>query len=125
MKNNSYSLATLIQKEIAKDFEKKHLSGNYVKTMKTQIVDKRSAIIRIPAPKYDMEKFIFEKIIINVGGSYATELEKEGSKIVYKNGEIKHLGNHQNVVSKGIKKGIIKFIKKGKKGQIEVWKIKN
>ncbi len=124
MKTNSINLAKEIHKNIVKDFEHKHLSGNYTRTMNVRAIDKNSAIITIPAPKYDMGKFLEDGVIVRIGGSYATELEKDGSKIIYRNGGVKHIGNHKKVVITSIKNGIYKFLKKGKKGQIIEWQIR-
>jgi len=74
---------------IKKDFVRLHLSGNLVNTISVSTFDNK-LVINIPAATYDMYKYLKEKVIVyNNWGSYASQLDTEGSYIFSK-----HIGNH-------------------------------
>lgn len=91
------NLADEIVRLIKADFKTLHLSHNLVDTM-TVSEDDEKIVIHIPAQIYDMYKFLKDKVIIYTGwGSYANQLEEEGSKIFKR-----QIGNHKKYISASI-----------------------
>lgn len=87
-------LANEIVRLIKVDFKRLHLSNNLVNTITVSEFDNR-LVINIPAQIYNMYKYVKDKVIVYTNlGSYASQLEEEGSWIFNK-----HLGNHLRYIS--------------------------
>lgn len=100
--------------ELIKEFSKKHLTGNLLRTTEYWL-DSRHYTIRIPAREYDMPLYIRKGIFQYKGNkSYALRLNEEGSSIYYvedrsQNRLIKrrrYLGHHKGYVEQCIGQGI-------------------
>lgn len=103
--NDLLELAQLIVENIKLEFEKEYLSGNLVKTMYLEN-DENGIHIRIPAPRYNMKRFIEKgEIVYNNRGSYASELDIRGSVYwLYKKRYAS--GEHKDYVDRAIDKAL-------------------
>jgi len=104
-----HSFAENIEQEIKNEFKRMHLSGNLMKT--TYVMDFSSeqegvgySRVYIPAVRYDLDKYIKEGTMIKhpEWGSYANELELNGS-FAFKPKK-KH--RHKGYVGKAIEKAL-------------------
>lgn len=68
-----------IMNSIQKNFDVVHLSGNLKDTMYAYYLSPSEAIIEIPAKRYDIDKFLKNRIIVYTeDGSYAKEVNMTG-----------------------------------------------
>ena len=92
-------LAGLIVTNIKQDFALKHLSNNLVNSITVQKTETGITIV-IPAEIYDIYEYMSKGVIIRKGsGSYASQLDIEGSKIGRSN---RHQRNHKGYVEMAI-----------------------
>lgn len=106
-------LADIIEAIIRDGFEEKHLSGNLMDTMSaSETAD--GAEVRIPAPIYNMYKYQMSGAIIPTGGSYAEQLNEEGSAFfIYKRSGGRFWiepRNHVNFADEAIEMGIEQWL---------------
>ncbi len=98
-------LATIFLKNIQEEFALKHLSGNLVGSLQL-VAEKDSVKIIIPAQTYDMYAYVKQGIIIpNSSGSYASELDINGSKIFGH-----QISNHKGYIDKIINQSIEEWV---------------
>lgn len=101
------SLANEINKSIRNEFETLHLTGNLMDTVEVGSGKDGSVYVYIPARIYDMVKYFYNHVMIYTSGSYASELDTNGSKIFKK-----VLGNHTGYLSKCINEGVTSWAQK-------------
>jgi hypothetical protein len=92
------SLRDMVMVYVADGFMEKHLSGNFVNTMKVHS-GKHYASLVIPARRYNMKHFIQTHEIDYYPGdaSYASQLDFFGSRVGYT-----YYGNHIGYIQKSI-----------------------
>lgn len=94
-------LSELVRKYIVKNFEKVHLSGNLMKTIRVEYQDDKFFVV-IPAEIYDVELYLEKKVIKYTGeGSYAQDVNETGGLS----------GKHINYVDKAIIEAIDEWVK--------------
>lgn len=103
-------LAEHIQNSIYKEFEEKHLSGNLMNTMFIKDCE-NGYELHIPAEIYNMYQYFTHNVVIPTGkGSYASQLNEEGSAfMVYEKGKKRRLvkpRNHIGYIEKAIDEGV-------------------
>lgn len=100
-------LARQIVNEIKRDFKQYHLSMNLVNTI--EITKSKNYVqIHIPAQVYDMWQFVKKGVIIYKNrGSYASQLNEEGSYIFNK-----YVGHHIGYVDNSIDLAVEKLVKR-------------
>ena len=92
------TLSRLILMEIKKEFDLKHLSGNLARTIKVAFRN-GNVYIEIPAEKYNMALYKRTGTIVYTGkGSYASKIDRYGSKYHH------HKGYIDNAVNVAIQK---------------------
>lgn len=93
-----------INHDIIDDFLEYNFSLNLIKTM--ELVEKHNGWkLKIPAKRYDQEKYKNEHIIVYTGkGSYANAVDNEGGWVIDH-----YTGHHIGYVSKSINYGINRF----------------
>lgn len=109
-------LTNLIYDEIQSDFKDKHLTKNLMQTMFIEERDGKFEI-HIPAEIYNMYKYFKEGVIEYTGeGSYASQLDDEGSAfMLYYKGKKggwhrkfkeprNHIGFVENAIQRAVKK---------------------
>lgn len=111
-------LKDLIIEEIKNDFIDKHLSKNLVNTIYFKKTEEGYDIV-IPAEIYNFYKFFKDGSIVPRGtGSYASELDQEGSTImVYPHKGKRFLlkpGNHVGYVDRAINSALERWLQKYK-----------
>lgn len=90
-------LAEMIIQNIKMDFASKHLSGNLVNTISVENTKDGIRII-IPAEIYDIYQYLDKGVIIKTGkGSYASELDINGSSFGKKK-----IHNHKGYVDRAV-----------------------
>lgn len=95
-------LAEMIKNNIKSDFEKVHLSGNLMNTIKVSY-NADGFQVEIPAEMYDIALYKKDKVLKFTGkGSYAQEVNETGG----------HSGKHKNYVERAIETAINEWIKK-------------
>lgn len=109
-KDQTRVLAELIVRNIGEEFSEKFLTGNLVNSIKIE-EDSEGISIRITAPKYSFKEWFLNKVIKpTYKGSYAQQLDSQGSHIISydKNGKrkYKYLGNHKGYIENCIKSAI-------------------
>lgn len=110
MQSDEKRLAENIYKQVRREFAKKHMSGNLAKTMHFHKTN-NGYVVTIPAEIYNMYQYQMHGVIIPTGkGSYASRLDKEGSKffIYDKKGGRRWIEpkNHIGYVDESIRKAI-------------------
>ena len=120
-------LAQIILEKLQEEFEVKHLSGNLMNTIEVQNYDDKIEII-IPAQVYDMLLFKNKGVIVHKGnGSYASQIDEEGSEILVNGGEGENgfkkvkTGNHKGYVDRIIKEAVNDWV--GRQGQYDYAKV--
>lgn len=73
------SLANMVAEAIKDDFRRVHLSGNLMNTI-TVTKSESGYKVEIPAQIYDMKLYQTRKVIVYKAGSYASQLNDEGSE---------------------------------------------
>ena len=104
-------LGEMIRKEIEKDFENVHLTGNLAKTIEVKY-DNEKVWVEIPADMYDLGLYLKNKVINFLGkGSYAQEVNKKGGLSKKHSGYVERAisnsidmwVNKNNIIVKGIR----------------------
>lgn len=120
MKSDAERLGKNIAKQIKSEFAKKHMSGNLTGTMRYGKLKGDRYYVHIPAEVYNMYQYQMHGVIVPTGkGSYASQLDKEGSKFfVYdRRGGRRWIEpkNHIGYLDSSIRKAINVTFKKKKK----------
>lgn len=124
--NERSELSNSISQNILDGFKNVHLTGNLASSIETC-----SEYVLIKAPTYDMPQYFRDKktnkdkipALIFTGGSYANELNKEGSTIIDEKGKSKYLGNHENYINTAVRESVNNFLSNHKEAEIVSWKI--
>lgn len=93
------TLVSLIMAELSVEFQQYHLTFNLVNTIKVTRLEGKT-YIEIPAPVYNMKKYIETGVIERRGhGSYANKLDERGSR----------WGHHKGYVDRCINNALSKW----------------
>jgi len=126
MKNVDRRFGTYFAYRVNDDFKKVHLSGNLMRSIYVMTTYDET-IVKIAPPSYDIAVYIKTgALYLDSSISYANFVDKYGSMIeyYYKGGiHQKHIGNHQNYVSKALVKTLEHYMK-SKRYQVVGYQIK-
>lgn len=103
-------LGELIAQKLQIEFQDKHLSGNLANTIQLVRVSDNTIQVQIPAETYKMYQWFAHRVVIHDGkGSYASELDLEGSSFMAYTKKGRFLvkpGNHKGYIDKVINEAV-------------------